>query len=83
MSIPKSAPEARLLIANTIAEAVLSFQLTGDESESEADEICVNTENFVDQIIESLQINISSIDEKYGIVCTLNPIDPAEFIFSD
>jgi len=66
-----------------MAEAVLSFQLTGDESQSEVDEICVNTENFVDQIMKSLQINISSIDERHGIVCTMDPINPAEFIFSD
>jgi hypothetical protein len=83
MSKPKSIPEARLLIADTITEAVLSFQLSGDESEAELEELRVNTEDFVDRVMESLQINITSVSEKYGIVCTMDPISPDEFILVD
>ena len=83
MSIPKSIHEARLLIANTIAEAVLSFQVSGDENEFQLDELRVNTEDFVERVLESLQINITSVSEESGIVCTMDPISPEEFIFTD
>ena len=83
MSIPKSIPEARLLIADTITEAVLSFQVSGDENESELAELRVNTEDFVERVLESLQINITSVGKESGIVCTMDPISPEEFIFVD
>ena len=63
MSIPKSIHEARLLIANTIAEAVLSFQVSGDENEFQLYELRVNTEDFVERVLESLQININTVSE--------------------
>jgi hypothetical protein len=83
MSIPKSIPEARLLIADTITEAVLSFQVSGDENENELAELRVNTEDFVERVLESLQINITSVSKESGIVCTMDPISPEEFIFVD
>lgn len=83
MSIPKSPAEAQLLISNTIAEAVLSFQVEGDENQSEVDEIIIATQDFVEMMINSLQLKVSHINDKHGIVCTMDPINPSEFLFRD
>jgi hypothetical protein len=83
MSEPKSISEAKLLIADTIAEAVLSFQTSGEENESDIDELRVNTEDFVERVLDSLQLKIVSVSSKTGIVCTMDPINTEEFIFVD
>lgn len=83
MSEPKSISEAKLLIADTIAEAVLSFQTSGEENESDMDELRVNTEDFVERVLDSLQLKIVSVSSKTGIVCTMDPINTEEFIFVD
>jgi hypothetical protein len=83
MSEPKSISEAKLLIADTITEAVLSFQTSGEENESDMDELRVNTEDFVERVLDSLQLKIVSVSSKTGIVCTIDPISTEEFIFVD
>jgi len=83
MSEPKSISEAKLLIADTITEAVLSFQTSGEENESDMDELRVNTEDFVERVLDSLQLKIVSVSSKTGIVCTIDPINTEEFIFVD
>jgi len=83
MSEPKSISEAKLLIANTISEVVLSFQTSGDEDESDMSELRVNTEDFVERVLDSLQIKIISVSSETGIVCTMDPINTEEFIFVD
>jgi hypothetical protein len=83
MSEPKSISEAKLLIADTITEAVLSFQTSGEENESDMDELRVNTEDFVERVLDSLQLKIVSVSSKTGIVCTMDPINTEEFIFVD
>lgn len=80
MTQPKSIHESRLLIANTIAETVLSFQINGDETESELKDILENTEDFVEQLLDSIQFEVKNNHEKFGIFSRLDLLDPAEFI---